>query len=66
MIRETVYCDYAGGRWEWFTYSDGQRVYLSERTARRMLRGNRHNVAARLVNAAPVAVRQPFYSGGAR
>lgn len=47
--RETVYADYAGGKWEYLTYVDGQRCYVNETTARTMVRQG-----ARVVNCAPI------------
>ncbi len=36
---ETVYCEVKpSGRCYWFTYSDGDRVTISEMTARRLIR----------------------------
>ena len=35
---ETVYRERANGRFEFWTYSDGQRVYLSQDLAERMER----------------------------
>jgi hypothetical protein len=31
--RDTVYRERAGGRWQYFTYSDGSTVYVSEKWA---------------------------------
>ena len=35
---ETIYREQSGGRWEYWTYSDGQRIRISEATARKMER----------------------------
>jgi hypothetical protein len=35
---ETVYCEFSpSGRRVWFTYSDGDRVLITERCAQRMI-----------------------------
>jgi len=35
---ETVYKERANGRWEYHTYSDGERYYISEAQALKMVR----------------------------
>jgi len=42
---ETIYRERANGRFEFWTYSDGRRVYISAATAERM-----RQQGARLVN----------------
>jgi hypothetical protein len=42
---DTIYRERANGRWEYWTYREGQRVYLSADTAERWIR----NKTARLV-----------------
>ena len=46
MLTETVYCERANGRVEFWTYSDGARCILSPAQAERMIRQG-----ARLVKA---------------
>lgn len=44
-MTETVYCERANGRQEFWTYSDGHRYYISREFAMKMTRQG-----ARLVN----------------
>jgi len=37
MIQK-IYCERSGGRWEYWTYVNGQRVYLREAEANRLLK----------------------------
>ena len=37
-MTDTVYKERANGRWEFWTYADGQRVLISEAFAQLMLR----------------------------